>query len=166
MALGQTIKNPQLLDTLVELNDLVKLLLSDDLGAIIADLKQKTDALEKAEADSDTAHSVNAASIAVLEEETELNRQSVEALRKQREALAAETQENNKQVQKIQSLKDAVDASRKELEARTAAASDDLTQKSQNLATREQKLAARQLQVDELKKEYEGKLADLKKITG
>lgn len=166
MALGKALNDPQLLDTLCELNDLVKALLGKDLSAAIIEIKEKTTTLKKAEDDLRNSKQAHAATVALLDEATAENDKSIIEVRKQREALTAEKQENTKQLAKIAAAQAAVDASRKEIEARISASTADLEVKSQAIAERERKVTARQAAVDSLRTEYEKKLDSLKKITG
>ena len=166
MALNQLIKNPTLLESLQELNELVKALQSGELTEVLADIKAKTEKLKKAEQDADASGEANSQSIAALEETTIENNQAAAAARKQREALAAEKQEADKQLQKILVAQNALDASRKDLESRTASTIADIEQKSQNLALREKKLADGIVATGAIRKEYEEKLNKLKTITG
>lgn len=165
MALGQR-PNPQLLDILRELNALVKTLQSDDFSEIIDELNTKTEAAKKAETAADMARESNETSISNLETATAENMKTAQEAKKQREALEAVKIENDRAIQKLTSIQEGFDAGRKAFEKRTAATNDDLTAKSQRLSERERKVSERQAAVDALRKEYESKLADLKKITG
>ena len=166
MSLNQQIKQPQLLDTLQELNELVKGLLSPELTGVIDDLKQKTEVHKKAEEEADASVQANAASIMALEEVTAENEKYAALAKRQREALAAEKQENDKQLAKIAAEQEKLDNGKKDLERKHAASVTDLEQKSQAIALREKKVAERQLAVDALRTEYEDKLNKLKTIAG
>jgi chromosome segregation ATPase len=166
MALGQLQKNPQLLDVLSELNDLVLALKGGELKDALADLKKRTEDANNAIAIAEESSQKAAKAASDLESATDENNASALSLRKQRESLAAEKMENDKQLQKISAVQAAVDASRKEMEARHAAATSELELKSQALAEREKKVQERQKNIDLLREEYEKKLSDLKKITG
>ena len=166
MALNQQTKNPVLLDTLLELNDLVQALVSGEIAVTIKDLKNQTEEHKKQAASADASRSANEESIANLDKAAKEHDLAAGQARKQREALAAEKQENEKTLQKLQSSQSQLDASKREIEARAEDVEKIQQAKALSISERERKAEDRLKTADAIRVEYEKKLADLKKITG
>ena len=160
MALGQIGKlNNNLLDTLKELNDLVKSLHGKEFVDAIDELKEKTNAFNEAKGKTEPLiHQLNSA--------TRENEQSLAELKAERNALATAKHDHERQIVKIKSAQSAVDNAKAENEAAIIAKNAEIEKKSATVAVRETKANDRQKQADTLISEYNTKLADLKKITG
>lgn len=160
MALGQIGKpNNALLDTLLQLNDLVASLRGKDLIDAIAELKEKTETYNKAKSETEPL-------IHALNDATKDNEKSLVDLKVERNLLSADKITHERQLQKIKAAQSAVDHDRAEVEKRVADAEAEIAKKSQAVAAREVKAEAAKKQADAVVAEYQAKLADLKKITG
>ena len=160
MALGSNGKlNTPLLDTLIQLSDLVKALQGKDYLNHINELKEKTEALNQARAVTEPQiHALNDARVD--------NEKSASDARAALKALADEKVANEKQLRKIAADKSAVDAARAEAEKRIADAEAEIAKKSQAVAVREAKANEAIKNANAVTAEYQAKLNDLKKITG
>ena len=160
MALGQTGKlNHNLLDTLKELNDLVKALHGKEFVTAIDDLKDKTNAFNEAKSQTEPLiHNLNSA--------TRENEQSLAELKAERNALLATKLDHDRQLVKIKAAQSAVDVAKQDLEKKIAVSEADIADKAHKVLVRETKANEKQKQADALIAEYQAKLTDLKKITG
>lgn len=160
MALGQIGKpNIGLLDTLKELNDLVKSLHGKEFVEAINELKEKTNAFNEAKSQTEPLiHNLNSA--------TRENEQSLVELKAERNALAGAKLDHDRQLVKIKAAQAAVDASKAENEAVLAAKTAEIEKRAAAVTARETKAANTHKQAEALIAEYQTKLADLKKITG
>lgn len=166
MALGKIHSHPHLLDTLLELNDLIKGLGSDDCKKAINSLKAEKEQLEKATKLHDEHKAKHDASAIQLSKVTDENELYIASAKKEREALEASKLENVKHLNRIQTAQNAVDASQKELDGKISAHNMEVAAHSDKLAERERKVSARKIELDGLIEEYSKKLYELKKITG
>lgn len=164
MALGQIGKpNLNLLDTLKELNDLVKSLHGKEFLDAIDELKVKTNAYNEAK-------SKNEPLIHTLNDATRENEKSLAELKAERNALSSAKHDHERLLLKIKAAQSAVDASvdasKLELEKRIAISESEVAEKSSKVTVREIKANEKQKQADALITEYQLKLTELKKITG
>lgn len=160
MALGQIGKpNNNLLDTLKELNDLVKSLHGKEFVDAINELKEKTNAFNESKAKTEPL-------IHALTDATRENEKSLDNLKAERNALVSAKSDHERQLVKIKAAQTAVDVSKQDLEKRIAVSEADLADKAHKVVVRETKANEKQKQADALIAEYQAKLTDLKKITG
>ena len=160
MALGQLGKpNNVLLDTLLQLNDLVKSLNGKDFIEKIEELQQKTDEYNKAKSTTEPL-------IHALSDATKDNEKTIADLKVERNLLASAKADSERNLSKIAKAQAEVDHSRKELEKKLADAEKELAVKSLAVVAREAKAVEKQKLADVLVKECQVKLEALKKITG
>lgn len=160
MALSSNGKlNTPLLDTLIQLSDLVKSLQGNDFLDHINELKEKTEALNVARASTEPQiHALNAA----REDNVKAAAEAKAAL----QALAAARMDHEKQLKKIDNAKAQVESAKADLDRKSASSLAEIEQKSQSVSSREQKAVERQKAADAVVAEYSKKLTELKKITG
>lgn len=166
MALGRTQLNPTLLDTLLELNDLVHALSSKEYDEKIKELKDTISELRKAEKESQVARAENEKSMLDLALVTDQNNKAASIAKKDREVLTQVKAENDKLLNKITVEQDKLAADTKDFLLRSDRENTNIEEKNKALLSRTAKIEAAEIKVAAMKEEYETKLAELKKITG
>lgn len=160
MALGQVGKpNGHLLETLLQLNDLVKSLSGHELPAHIDELKKHTESFNSAKASAEPMIHALKDAMAQNEQSTATNNASLKAL-------AEAKLEHERHLIKIQKAQNAVDAAKSEHDKKIAISTAEIEQKAHTVSVREARANEKQKGAESLIAEYDKKLADLKKITG
>lgn len=164
MALGGIQKRggPDLLNTLQELNELVKFISGNNLDKIIADIRAETAIHDEAKAKSDAARVENEKTVADLKKANDDHHSYLVMSKNVRDELAVKKAENEKQIQKINTENSHIEAARKDLQAKA----DKNEHRRKELIELEKSLLEAKKRAEELGKDYQAKLDALKSITG
>lgn len=167
MALHQTTKlNPQLIDTLCQLNDLIGSLTSPEVRQAVKDIKVQMDASKEAEESIKkikVEHENEIVKLNILKKE---NEKLSSDLKKQQDLIVIEKNENEKRISNLKSIQSAFDIRKDEWMKHTSLINEEHKNRNNSLVEREQKANDLLHEAHKIKAEYVQKLADLKKITG
>lgn len=160
MALGQVGKpNNILLDSLIQLSDIIKSLNGDELIKHIEELKNKTQEF------NDAKNSAGPALIA-LQEKTAKHEAAFNAANAEKLILANVKAQNDAQLNHLGKLARDLEGKIQIHEASVLEKSREIQEKETRAADRERKAEEKYKLAEARVSEYEAKLADLKKITG
>lgn len=168
MSLSQTkTLSPSLLEQLLALNDLVKTVANTkNLDEIISNLRQEQSALKKQYDDLSVLKNADEATTKALNEATLANRKSEESARTAKKEADDALANSNAQISKASQAQKSLAQAQADLDAKTLATNNDLSQRLSFVADRETKAKEALDAANKLKDEYESKLNNLKKITG
>lgn len=167
MALNQTVKSsPHLLDTLLQLNDIIKSLSGDEMKKAVQEIKKEKEELDKAHVLKSILKREHDKTVIDLENKISEHKEISESVKKQKEELEKHIAENTKLAQRAHAENSGIASNKASAEAHIAKLNADLDNKIKDLEERELRVKEDKKQCQLMKQEYEEKLQNLKKITG
>lgn len=160
MALGHHQKHPQLLDSLIHLNEIVQTLTKTDVGQVIKNIKNESENLRQEQAKADAAKLQNEMSIGSLKKAEQDALEAADAVKNETALLEVKRQETEKAIKKLGGDTLALETAKK-LHADKVLEHE---KKVQELAAREAKVIEAGKAAAALKAEYEKKMAYIKNI--
>lgn len=160
MALGHHQKTPQLLDSLIHLNEIVQTLTKTDVGQVIKNIKNESENLKQEQAKHDASKLQLEMSMGSLKKAEQDAEEAAAVVRNETALLEIKKQETEKALKKLDGEKLALETAKKLHEGKVL----EHEKKVQELAAREAKVIEAGKAAANLKAEYEKKLEYIKKI--
>ena len=160
MALNGAGKQPQLLDTLLQLNELVGMLSKSNIKDVIQNIKAESENLKAEQARSEQARVNSEMSIVSLKNAEKESLRAAEVSKQEAALSEQKKQEAEKAIKKLQADTFILDAAKKAHAINVEA----LEKKVLEVASKEAKVLLERKAAESLKAEYEKKMAYLKNI--
>lgn len=167
MALGHNKKvDHTLLDTLINLNDLVKALSDSKIKDVVKDVKEVTAANEKSKNELDKARNEAQAAAVVAKKENDALSSKIHSLEVTKIATSEAANKAEESLIKLHKEQAALDVAKKAHSDKVAKDAADLSAKADALSKKEQALSSLEKSLNESQKLLDEKISQMRKITG